>query len=223
MARLRRDDYALPAEELAPALLGTRLVRVLEDGTRLSGWIVETEAYTGPEDRASHAFGGRRTARNESMYARPGTAYVYFTYGMHHCLNVAAWRAGHPAAVLIRAIEPVEGVEAMRTRRPKAMRDRQLCSGPGKLCQAMGVDLGLDGADLASRRSDRGVGAGSGAGAGALFIERVRGGPINDAGVVNAPRVGLGSAGEWTGALLRWYFRGNPHVSVRDRAAEGSG
>ena len=109
MDRIPRSFLAVDPEKLARRLLGQRLVRTLGDGTRLAGIIVETEAYLGVRDRAAHSFGGRRTPRNESMFARPGTAYVYFTYGMHHCVNVVCGRRDEPVAVLIRALEPVEG------------------------------------------------------------------------------------------------------------------
>ncbi|MBC7772629.1 MAG: DNA-3-methyladenine glycosylase, partial [Pyrinomonadaceae bacterium] len=163
--RLSRRAYAADSASLAVSLLGCRLVRVLDDGTRLSGIIVETEAYTGIEDQASHAFGGRRTPRNESMYAQPGTAYVYFTYGMHFCMNVVCGDEGEPVAVLLRALEPVEGIEQMVQRRNAGrtlkvpITESQLCNGPGKLCQAMGIDRALNGVDLVT--SDR------------LFIERI--------------------------------------------------
>src|SRR5262249_30706689 len=112
--RWKREDYARPAEELARALLGTTLVRVLDDGTRLAGRIVETEAYLGVEDRAAHSFGGRRTPRNEPMYGKPGMSYIYFTYGMHHCFNIVCGEVDEPVAVLLRGIEPTEGLEVMR-------------------------------------------------------------------------------------------------------------
>ena len=115
--RLGRRFYSTDSATLAQALIGRVLVRALEDGTRLAGVIVETEAYLGVEDRAAHAFGGRRTARNESMYGPPGTAYVYFTYGMHFCFNVVCGRRDEPVAVLIRALQPIEGMDRMLAHR----------------------------------------------------------------------------------------------------------
>ncbi|MBX9736552.1 MAG: DNA-3-methyladenine glycosylase, partial [Phycisphaerales bacterium] len=150
--RAGRSFFAIPASELAVTLVGCSLVRVLNDGSRLSGVIVETEAYIGPEDQASHAKGGRRTARNEPMWATPGTSYVYFTYGMHFCMNISANRADHPGAVLIRAIEPREGLQRMRELRSgsrqrrvgaKPMRNVDLCRGPARLCQALAIDRAL--------------------------------------------------------------------------------
>jgi DNA-3-methyladenine glycosylase len=195
--RLLRDQFALPAAALAPRLLGCTLVRVLSGGERLAGIIVETEAYVGVEDRASHAFGGRRTPRNESMYGDAGTCYVYFTYGMHHCVNVVCSRRDDPQAVLIRALEPVEGVDLIRRRRggkPPA----SCCDGPGKLCEAMAIDRSLDGLDLVASET--------------LWIEGRRGG--GPPPVRTAARVGIGDKGVWTRRRLRWLVRGHPHVSV---------
>ena len=179
---------------------------MLADGTRLAGRIVEVEAYVGVRDRACHSFGGRRTPRNESMYGPPGLAYVYFTYGMHHCMNVVCGRDGEPVAVLIRALEPIDGLEAMRRARAsgnaakaRALRERDLCSGPGKLCQALGLDRACDGEDLAT--SER------------LWIEE-RGAGGARSRLVRGPRIGIGSAGVWAEKPLRWGVAGSPWVSV---------
>lgn len=129
---LPRAFYERPTLTVARELLGQALVRVLPDGTRLGGIVVETEAYL-PGDRASHAFRGR-TARNAPMFGPPGHAYVYLIYGLHHCLNPVTEPAGVPAAVLIRALEPWPGT-------PRA-------SGPGLVCRALDIDRTLDGADL---------------------------------------------------------------------------
>lgn len=206
---------------MARGLLGARLVRVLDDGTRLAGIIVEAEAYLGVHDRASHAWNGRRTPRNEAMYGRPGTAYVYFTYGMHHCFNVVCGREGEPAAVLVRALEPVEGLEKMRElrapglkRAPDDVDEAQLCSGPGKLCRALAIDRQLTGADLTRDRR--------------VFVERPKTRALDDEQVGNSPRIGIGFAGAWAREPLRWFVRGNPHVSrcsreARSRATGGTG
>ncbi len=203
-SRLAGRDYDTDAATLARRLLGCLLVRVLDDGTRLSGVIVETEAYLGAPDRASHAFGGRRTARNEAMYGRPGTCYVYFTYGMHFMCNVVCGRRDEPLAVLLRALEPAQGVEVMRrhrARRPRArpLGDTDLCSGPGKLCQALAIDRRLNGLDLTT-----GVD---------LFIQRSVCPPV-DGQLANTPRIGVDSAGEWARKPLRWFLAASPHVSV---------
>ncbi|MCB9845457.1 MAG: DNA-3-methyladenine glycosylase [Phycisphaeraceae bacterium] len=199
MTRLSRRFFATDSPSLARRLLGCRLVRVLEDGTRLAGMIVETEAYLGLEDRAAHSFGGRRTPRNESMYARAGTAYVYFTYGMHHCVNVVCGRIDEPVAVLIRALQPTEGVERMFAHRRGAKRETDLCSGPGKLCQALAIDRSQDGQDLLA--------------GGRLAVEASGRKPIDPSCIINTPRIGIGSAGEWVDAPLRWAIAGNAHVS----------
>ncbi|MBS0190423.1 MAG: DNA-3-methyladenine glycosylase [Phycisphaerales bacterium] len=198
-ARLERSFFERDAAALAPDLIGARLVRRLDDGTLLSGVIVEVEAYVGAIDRASHAFGGRRTPRNESMYAGPGVSYVYFTYGMHHCMNVVCAQAGVPHAVLIRALEPDErGLDVMRELR--GVDDpRLLCSGPGRLCRAMAIDRRQDGLDLTSSR--------------VLWLESGKGRPS-----VRARRIGIDSAGAWARRLLRWLDPVSPHVS---RPADG--
>jgi len=126
---------------LAPELLGKLVVTA--DGR--AGRIVEVEAYRGEQDPASHAFRGR-TARNSTMFGAPGLLYVYFTYGMHYCANVVAGSVGEAQAVLLRALEPVAGLEAMRLARPVS--DRDLCRGPARLCRALGIDTGFDGVDL---------------------------------------------------------------------------
>lgn len=215
--RAGRDWYARGAEELAEALLGQRLVRVMEDGTRLWGRIVETEAYVGVADRAAHSFGGRRTARNESMYAAPGTAYVYFTYGMHYCMNVVCGEVDEPVAVLLRALEPPtidagdmsrRAREVMRGHRVAGSRARRVderdvwvCGGPARLCQALAIDKGLDGEGMVG--SDR------------LWVEVVGEGPLVGEGerVARSARIGIGDVGVWTRRRLRWSLAGNSCVS----------
>jgi DNA-3-methyladenine glycosylase len=146
--KLPREFYTR-ADVLAVArdLLGRKLVVPTRNGARVAGLIVETEAYRGPEDRASHAFGGRRTQRTETMYGAGGTAYVYFIYGMYNQFNVVTNVEDIPHAVLVRALEPIEGLDVIRRRR-RGRSEYEMTSGPGRLCIAMGIDRGLDKADL---------------------------------------------------------------------------
>ena len=180
--RLGRAFYARSALEVAPDLLNKVLVA---PGGRTSR-IVEVEAYRGADDPGSHGFGGR-TKRNATMFGPPGHLYVYFTYGMHWCANVVAESDGVAAAVLLRALTPLEGLDAMyASRGPVARRDRDLCSGPAKLTQALGIDGAFDGADLVS--ADQGVTIGD------------DGHPPPEAPVVT-PRIGLTN-----GTDLPWRF-----------------
>ncbi len=182
---------------VARSLLGQQLVRVV-GRQRVAGKIVEVEAYLGASDRAAHTYNGRRTPRNESMYLGGGHAYIYFTYGMHHCMNVVCGRRDSGTAVLLRAIEPTEGLDVMFARRAAATRPRDLCSGPGKLTQAFGIDLAQDGLDLRVSRE--------------LFIER----PIAGRVVISrTPRIGVDYAGAWAKRPLRFLIRGNTYVSRR--------
>jgi len=203
VTRWTRRDFSADPVTLAQRLIGARLVRTLESGCRLSGIIVETEAYLGVLDKAAHSFGGRRTPRTEPMYGPPGTAYVYFTYGMHHCMNVVCGAEGEPVAVLLRALEPVEGIDAIHANRSRQSKRRaplkatDLCSGPAKICQGLEIDRSLSGCDLVM--SDR------------LLVEHE---PNKRAGeLVNTPRIGVGYAQEWTAKPLRWRLSGNRHVS----------
>jgi len=201
--RLGRTFFSVDAATLARRLLGRHLVRHGPDGERLAGVVVETEAYLGVIDRASHAFGGRRTTRNEAMYAGPGTAYVYFTYGMHFCANVVCAGEGDPQAVLIRALRPVRGLESMRARRSvpsgAAVRDVDLCRGPARLCRAMAVDRELNGHDLV--------------GGAALWFEE--GAALPDRLIRRSARVGVEYAGTWAARRLRWFVEGELCVSGR--------
>lgn len=189
-ATLSRAFYDRPTLLVARELLGQRLVRVIDEH-RLSGIIVETEAYVGTDDLACHASRGR-TSRTEVMFGPAGHAYVYLIYGMHHCLNVVTERRDFPAAVLIRALAPGEGLDGMRRRR-RVRSDRQLTSGPGKLCQALHIDRGLNGADLC------GVD---------LFIEAAT--RVPEASVVTTPRVGIPYAGASRELPWRFLLRDHP-------------
>jgi DNA-3-methyladenine glycosylase len=216
-----REFFSTDAATLARRLIGVLLVRRMPDGARRMGRIVETEAYLGIKDRASHAFGGRRTPRNESMYACPGTAYVYFTYGMHHCFNIVCGELDEPAAVLVRALEPVDwptpsvpsgqgggqdlvprppGVTTSPSRSASlAHAGTKLMSGPGKLCRELRLDRSMDGADLVSGRSG-------------VWLELPTQ-PLLARRLGRSPRIGLGECGVWAGRLLRWFELENPCVS----------
>jgi DNA-3-methyladenine glycosylase len=151
MERLHRTFYEQDALTVARRLVGVHIVRMV-GRTRMVARIVETEAYIAPEDKASHAYNGRRTKRTRVFYEPGGTAYVYLIYGMHHCLNVVTNEAEVPHAVLVRAAEPVEGIELMRRNRGRSADGaHQLTNGPGKLCSAMAIDRSFNGVDL--RRS----------------------------------------------------------------------
>jgi DNA-3-methyladenine glycosylase len=189
--------YRRPAEEVARDLMGRYLVREIE-GERLVLRLVETEAYLGAPDRASHAWAGRRTARNASLYLPGGHAYVYFIYGMHFCLNAVTGEAGEGGAVLLRAGEPVVGAERMAVLRgwKRPPRPGDLAGGPGKLCQALAVDRTFDGILLDGPQ---------------LWI--AAGEPLPDAAVAAGPRIGVDYAGDAAAWPLRFAERGNPHVS----------
>ncbi len=171
-ARLPRRFFARPVTEVAPDLLGRIVVRRLDDGTRLAARIVECEAYRF-DDPASHSFRGP-TPRNGVMFGPAGRLYVYFVYGMHHCMNVVTGGAGEGSAVLLRAAEPLEGLDEMRHRRGRNA-PRDLCAGPGRLCEALAVDRSLDGADLVRGRD--------------VWI--TAGAPVAAEGVRSGPRVGI--------------------------------
>jgi DNA-3-methyladenine glycosylase len=189
--------YRRSAETVARDLLGRYLVREL-DGERLVLRLVETEAYLGAPDRASHAWDGRRTPRTESLYLAGGHAYVYMIYGLHFCLNAVTGEAGVGSAVLLRAGEPVEGEERMRENRgwARAPKAGDLAGGPGKLCQALQIDRALDGVLL-----DRPP------------LAITRGEPVAEAEIVASPRIGVDYAGEAALWPLRFSLRGHRHVS----------
>jgi DNA-3-methyladenine glycosylase len=187
--RLPRSFYARDPRTVAPELLGKVLVR---DG--VAARIVEVEAYCGSEDPGSHAYRGR-TRRNATMFGPAGGLYVYFTYGMHWCANAVCGGVGDGVAVLLRAAEPLTGIDRMRERRPAARRDRDLCRGPARLCQAFAITGPDDGADLV--RSDRGI----------TIVDD--GTPPPSEPAVGA-RIGLSAGAElpW-----RWWVRDDPFCS----------
>ena len=198
MRKLPRSFYLHDTVTVARALLGCVLWRRLDDGMLLAARIVETEAYLGANDMASHARRGLRSERNASMYLEGGHAYVYFTYGMHWCLNVVTQEEGLAEAVLLRAAEPVRGIEAIRERRPKAKKETDLMNGPGKICMALDIDRRLDGASL---RGD------------SLWLAP-RDVEIADGDIAVSPRIGIDNSGDAAAWPLRFFLRGNRHVSA---------
>ncbi len=181
--------------QIAKDLLGKVLVTNFE-GERTAGMIVETEAYAGVGDKASHAYGGRRTARTETMYSRGGVAYVYLCYGIHHLFNVVTNAEDIPHAVLIRAVEPLEGVDIMLARRGKPKLSPQLTAGPGALSQALGINTGHTGLSLNTH----------------IIIED-RGIKIRPRDIIAGTRVGVAYAEEDAYLPYRFWIKGNPYVS----------
>lgn len=205
MKRLDRDFYNRDSLIVAQELLGTVLVHEI-DGQKISAKIVEAEAYMGVGDKAAHSYGGRRTPRVEVMYGGPGFSYVFFIYGMYNCFNVVTREEGTPQAVLIRAAEPVEGLELMalnRFQKPFAQLTKSqiigLTNGPGKLCRALGIDRSLNGEDLCGGR---------------LYLEEGDSAGGSDR-IVAAKRVGIDYAEEAREYLWRFYLNGNKYVSVK--------
>ena len=179
MTKLSRDFYVRGhTVKMAKELLGKLLVVPDANGNRVSGMIVEVEAYMGVTDKAAHSYGGRRTPRNEVTYALGGHAYVFFIYGMYNQLNVVTGPEDHPHVLLIRAVEPIEGIEIMRERRGP-MPDKNLTSGPGKLCIAMNIDRSLNGEDLLCER---------------IWLEDFK--KVPGKGIAVGKRIGIDYAGE---------------------------
>lgn len=181
--------------QIARELLGKLLVARGEDAPRVTGMIVETEAYKGPLDKASHAYGHRRTSRTETMYGPGGTAYVYFVYGMYSQFNVVTNAAEIPHAILVRALQPVEGLDVMRHRRPDKA-DRDLSNGPGKLCIAMNIDRRFDRADLLGEE---------------IWVEKYR--ELKPRQIASGSRIGISYAEEYVSKPWRFWIKDNPYVS----------
>jgi DNA-3-methyladenine glycosylase len=190
-AALPRDFYARETELVARDLLGC-ILECHTDAGVASGRIVETEAYLGEHDFACHAAAGR-TRRTEPLYGPPGTAYVYFIYGVHWCFNAVTREEGLPSAVLIRALEPLTGVDLMYVRRPAARKDHDLTNGPGKLCAALGIDVRHNALPLCRPP----------------ILIRL-GERVPDDRVLITPRIGIRESADWA---LRWIIADNPYVS----------
>lgn len=203
MKILNREFYNRDSIIVAKELLGKELVHE-SGGQKVSAKIVETEAYMGIIDKAAHSYGGRRTPRVEVMYGAPGFSYVYFIYGMYYCFNIVTREEGNPQAVLIRALEPIAGFESMAQNRFKKTYDqlskvqmKNLTNGPGKLCQALSIDKGLNGEDLCGSR---------------LYVKEGENGNFN---IVSAERIGIDYAQEAKDYLWRFYIKDNQYVSVK--------
>jgi DNA-3-methyladenine glycosylase len=194
-AALDRTWFDRRAEVVARDLLGSRLVHAAADGT-VAGIIVEVEAYAGPEDLAAHSARGR-TPRNDVMFGPPGHLYVYFIYGMHHCMNVVCGPDTKPEAVLLRAVAIDQGGDLARRRRGPAHSTARLASGPGNVARAFGVDRGLNGIDLLTGPM--------------RIVPRARG----DLPIASGPRIGVEYAGDWAARPMRFWIRDDPHVSRR--------
>lgn len=200
MNKLKRAFYERNTETVARELLGKILVHEI-GGVRISGKIVETEAYLGTKDKAAHSYGGRRTPRVEVMYNSPGFSYVFMIYGMYNCFNVVTQKVGIPEAVLIRALEPLDGVEEMSQNRfnktLESLNKRNLLNltnGPGKLCKALGIDKSLNGEDLLGNK---------------LYII-----DNNETfSIEESKRIGIDYAEEAKDFLLRFYIKENKYVS----------
>ncbi|MBN1875372.1 MAG: DNA-3-methyladenine glycosylase [Anaerolineae bacterium] len=194
--KLLADFYTNDTLTIARQLLGQHLVRLYQ-GQRLSGRITEVEAYIGEEDQACHASCGL-TARNAPMYGRPGYTYVYLIYGMYHCLNIVTEPDGYPAAVLIRALEPLEGIAQMQALRGPQHPRRNLTRGPGRLCQALAIDRTLNHIDLCAEE-------------GLLWLEATP--PVPDNRVGRSPRIGV--RGDTAALTVPWrfYIRDSPWIS----------
>jgi DNA-3-methyladenine glycosylase len=196
--RLRREFFLQPTLDVSKALLGKYLVHEYK-GQKLVGMIVETEAYIGHRDRAAHSYGGRRTRRNEVEYGPGGHVYIYMVYGLHYQLNFVTAGKDSPECVLIRALEPVAGLETMKKLRHSGNL-RNLTNGPGKLCQALHLDKTLYGVDLCAP--------------GSKFFLEDRDVKLVSGRIKKGPRIGIDYAGPyWSKVNWRFWVRDNPFVS----------
>ena len=194
--KLRREFYERDTLVVARELLGKNLVRSTPEGIT-TGKIVEVEAYIGPEDAAAHTFRGLRSSRTEVAFGPGGYAYVYLIYGMYNCFNIVTGTVGKPEVVLIRALEPIEGLELMKKRR-NTEAVKNLCSGPGKLCQAMDISRVNNGIDLCGDE---------------LYVLDNSSVPIGD--IAATPRINIDYAGEAKDYLWRYIIRGNNYISKK--------
>ncbi|EIT85547.1 3-methyladenine DNA glycosylase [Fictibacillus macauensis ZFHKF-1] len=198
---MKSSLFGLPTLTLAQQLLGKELIHETKEGTT-SGYIVETEAYIGPGDRAAHSFAGRRTPRTEVMFGPPGYVYVYFIYGMHTCFNIVSGDEGKPEAILIRALQPNKGLHLMCQRRnivhppPTTTLKKKLTNGPGKLCQALGITMN----DYGAKMNDS-----------AFHLEE--GLSICNNNIATGKRINISYAQEAIHYPYRFWLKNNPFVS----------
>ena len=202
--RLLREDYFLNEDVLflAKDLIG-KIVLTELDGVVTSGRIVETEAYRAPEDRASHAFGYKRTVRTETMYLSGGHSYVYLCYGIHSLFNIVTGKEGTPHAVLIRAVEPIKGIDIMKSRRPGVSPEFRLTRGPGSLALSLGINRSHNACKLFEQHSPVRVYEG--------FVTKEK------FQIKSSKRIGVESAGESAEWPWRFFIQGNPYVSGKNK------
>ncbi len=194
--RLEQEFFLQDALTLAKELIGKGLVREM-DGRTIITRIVETEAYIGPEDKGCHAYNNKRTKRTETMFLEGGHAYIYLIYGMYYCLNVVAAEKDKPEAVLIRAVEPLEGLEYIQeNRKIKSNKLEDLTNGPGKLCQALGVDKSLNGSNMILGTQ--------------LYVVELEQSKVE---VCSGPRINIDYAQEYKDVPWRFYIKGHPFLS----------
>lgn len=196
MKKLNLSFYQRPTEIVAKELLGKKLVRIYK-GQRISGIITEVEAYLGAKDKACHSYGNRRTPRTATMFLPGGHSYIYFIYGMYHCFNVVTEKKEIPEAVLIRALEPSEGIHFMQKWRSKKL-PKDLTTGPGKLAQALQLTKDLNALSLNSEN---------------LFLENHS--SIKDSQIIKRPRIGVDYAEEHAQWPLRFYIKDNSYISKK--------
>lgn len=196
--RLKRDFYLDNPRVVAKNLIGKELVRII-NGEKIVCKIVETEAYGGSEDKGSHAFGNKRTKRTEPMFNIGGTIYVYLIYGMYHLLNIVAGPAGDPNAVLIRAVEPIKGIECIKSNRKiKSNKTYDLTNGPGKLTQGLAIDMTFNHKDIVTHDE--------------IYI-REGSLSIKNEDIIQSPRINIDYAEEYKDMLWRYYIKNNAFVS----------
>ncbi|MGM0379919.1 MAG: DNA-3-methyladenine glycosylase [Bacillota bacterium] len=197
---LKNKFFIDKTENVAKNLLGKEVVRII-DNEKIICKIVETEAYIGPMDKASHSFDNKRTKRTETMFKKGGTIYIYLIYGMYHLLNIVTEKKDYPSAVLIRAIEPISGLDQIKKNRNiKSKKKVDLTNGPGKLTQALKIDKSLNGKELSKRNK--------------LYIQDSKE-SLKDIDIVKSKRINIDYAKEWKDKLLRFYIKNNKYISKK--------